>query len=172
MAVPNKKMYDRKGKLIFDPSNPEDVRRQEELNKQIEMAKQLFSIVDPRGGGGIGAMARGISKAALAKMSKSKFTQNKAKQILELVTKPMTKGKKAVPKTTTKTTPTVKEVVETKPTIPTTVPAASDKIKSLSNAEIKAFENVKNVRELAEKQAKNSPIKKTTAPKKNEIFLI
>jgi len=105
MAIPDKKMYDRKGKLIFDPSNPEDVRRQEEINKQIEMAKELFSIVDPRGGGGIGAMARGISKAALAKMSKSKFTQNKATQILELFgKKPMTRGKKA--------TPTVKEVVE------------------------------------------------------------
>lgn len=155
MAVPNKKMYDKKGKLVFDPSNPEDVRRQEELNKQIEMAKQLFSIVDPRGGGGIGAMARGISKAALAKMSKSKFTQNKAKQIADLVTKPMTKGKKAASNTRKQAAPTVKEIVETKPTIPTTVPAASDKIKSLSNAEIKAFENVKNVRELAEKQAKN-----------------
>ena len=163
MAVPNKKMYDRKGKLVFDPNNPEDVRRQEELNKQIEMAKQLFSIVDPRGGGGIGAMARGISKAALAKMSKSKFTQNKAKQILELVTKPMTRGKKAASNTRKQAAPTVKEVVETKPTIPTTVPAASDKIKSLSNAEIKAFENVKNVRELAEKQAKNAPT--TTTPK-------
>lgn len=126
MAVPNKKMYDRKGKLVFDPNNPEDVRRQEELNKQIEMAKQLFSIVDPRGGGGIGAMARGISKAALAKMSKSKFTQNKAKQILELVTKPMTRGKKSVPKNTTKAAPTVKEVVETKPTIPTTVPTTME----------------------------------------------
>lgn len=155
MAVPNKKMYDRKGKLVFDPNNPEDVRRQEELNKQIEMAKQLFSIVDPRGGGGIGAMARGISKAALAKMSKSKFTQNKAKQILELVTKPMTRGKKAASNTRKQAAPIVKEIVETKPTIPTTVPVASDKIKSLSNAEIKAFENVKNVRELAEKQAKN-----------------
>jgi hypothetical protein len=110
MATPNKKMYDRKGKLIFDPNNPEDVRRQEEINKQIEMAKELFSIVDPRGGGGIGAMAKGISKAALANMAKSKFAQNKATQILELFgKKPMTRGKKAVTK---KTTPTVKEVVE------------------------------------------------------------
>jgi hypothetical protein len=168
MAVPNKKMYDRSGKVIFDPSNPEDVRRQEELNKQIEMAKQLFSIVDPRGGGGIGAMARGISKAALAKMSKSKFTQNKAKQILELVTKPMTRGKKAASNTRKQAAPTVKEVVETKPTVPTTIPTSgstvSDKIKSLSNAEIKAFENVKKARELAEKQVKNTPT--TTTPKK------
>lgn len=119
MAIPDKKMYDRKGKLIFDPNNPEDVRKQEEINKQIEMAKELFSIVDPRGGGGLGAMARGISKAALAKMSKSKFTQNKAKQLADLITKPMTRGKKAVTK---KATPTVKEVVETKPTIPTNIP--------------------------------------------------
>lgn len=159
MGIPTKKMYDRNGKVIFDPSNPEDVRRQKELNKQIEMAKQLFSIVDPRGGGGIGAMARGISKAALANMSKSKFAQNKAKQIADLVTKPMTRGKKAKS--------IVKEVVEKKPTIPTTIPTsgstASDKIKSLSNAEIKAFENVKNARELAEKQAKNAPT--TTTPK-------
>jgi len=172
MAIPTKKMYDRNGKLTFDPNNLEDVRRQEELNKQIEMAKQLFSIVDPRGGGGIGAMARGISKAALAKMAKSKFTQNRVKQLADLVTKPMTRGKKAV----SKTTPTVKEIVETKPTIPTTIPTsgstASDKIKSLSNAEIKAFESVKNVRELAEKQAKNTPTTTTTAPKKSVSDII
>lgn len=172
MAIPTKKMYDRNGKVIFDPSNPEDVRRQEELNKQIEMAKQLFSIVDPRGGGGIGAIARGISKAALAKMAKSKFTQNRVKQLADLVTKPMTRGKKAVPKTT----PTVKEVVETKPTIPTTIPTSgstvSDKIKSLSNAEIKAFENVKNVRELAEKQVKNAPTTISNAPKKSVSDII
>ncbi len=126
MAIPTKKIYGRNGKLVFDPNNPEDVKRQEELNKQIEMAKQLFSIVDPRGGGGIGAMARGISKAALAKMSKSKFTQNKAKQILELVTKPMTRGKKSVPKNTTKAAPTVKEVVETKPTITGSLPKVTN----------------------------------------------
>jgi hypothetical protein len=162
MATPTKKMYDRKGKLIFDPSNPEDVRRQEEINKHIEMAKMLFSLVDPRGGGGIGAVAKGISKAALAKMSKSKFAQNKAKQIADLVTKPMTRGKKAVTK---KATPIVKEAVETKPTIPTNIPTSGttvpDRIKSLNNAEIKAFEIVKNIRELAEKQVKNAP---TTAP--------
>ena len=162
MATPTKKMYDRKGKLIFDPSNPEDVRRQEEINKQIEMAKELFSIVDPRGGGGLGAMARGISRAALAKMFKSKFTQNKAKQLADLVTKPMTRGKKAVTK---KAASIVKETVETKPTIPTNIPTSGttvpDKIKSLSNAEIKAFETVKNIRELAEKKVKNAP---TTAP--------
>jgi hypothetical protein len=163
MATPTKKMYDRKGKLIFDPNNPEDVRRQEEINKQIEMAKELFSIVDPRGGGGLGAMARGISKAALAKMAKSKFTQNRAKQLADLVTKPMTRGKKAVTK---KATPTVKEIVETKPTIPTNIPTSGttvpDRIKSLNNAEIKAFETVKNIRELAEKQVKNVPT--TTSP--------
>jgi hypothetical protein len=163
MATPTKKMYDRKGKLIFDPNNPEDVRRQEEINKQIEMAKELFSIVDPRGGGGIGAMARGISKAALAKMAKSKFTQNRAKQLTDLVTKPMTRGKKAVTK---KAIPTVKEIVETKPTISTNIPTSGttvpDRIKSLNNAEIKAFETVKNIRELAEKQVKNVPT--TTSP--------
>jgi hypothetical protein len=163
MATPTKKMYDRKGKLIFDPNNPEDVRRQEEINKQIEMAKELFSIVDPRGGGGLGAMARGISKAALAKMAKSKFTQNRAKQLTDLVTKPMTRGKKAVTK---KAIPTVKEIVETKPTISTNIPTSGttvpDRIKSLNNAEIKAFETVKNIRELAEKQVKNVPT--TTSP--------
>ena len=42
MAVPNKKMYDRSGKLVFDPNNPEDVRRQEELNKQIETLFYLW----------------------------------------------------------------------------------------------------------------------------------
>jgi hypothetical protein len=165
MAIPTKKIYDRRGKLTFDPSNPEDVRRQEELNKQIEMAKQLFSIVDPRGGGGIGAMARGVSKAAFAKMAKSKFTQNKANQILELFgKKPMTRGKKAVTKTTKKATPAIPT------TIPTSGSTASDKIKSLSNAEIKAFENVKNVRELAEKQVKNVPTTTSNVPAAKELW--
>lgn len=166
MAIPTKKIYGNNGKVIFDPSNPEDVRRQKELNKQIEMAKELFSLVDPRGGGGIGAMAKGISKAFGAKAAKALFKQNKAKQIADLVTKPMTRGKKAKS--------TVKEVVEKKPTIPTTVPTSgstvSDKIKSLYDQlssgkpkQSNILESVKNVRELAEKQAKNAPT--TTTPK-------
>lgn len=172
MAVPNKKMYDRKGKLVFDPSNSEDVRNYKEKQPLIEALKLVQGLTDPRGGAGLTGMTRVISKAFGAKAAKALFKQNKAKQIADLVTKPMTRGKKAVSNTRKQAAPTVKEVVETKPTIPTTVPAASDKIKSLSNAEIKAFENVKNVRELAEKQAKNSPIKKITAPKKSVSDII
>lgn len=168
MAVPNKKMYDRKGKLVFDPNNPEDVRRQEELNKQIEMAKQLFSIVDPRGGGGIGAMARGISKAALAKMSKSKFTQNKAKQILELVTKPMTKGKKAASNTRKQAAPTVKEVVE-KPVevIKETLSRLLKPIPKLNKS--KSFTTAKAKNALDE-VPKDKPSIKTTPTKSDEVI--
>ena len=167
MAVPNKKMYDRKGKLVFDPNNPEDVRNYKEKQPLMEALKLVQGLADPRGGAGLTGMTRVISKAFGAKAAKALFKQNKAKQLADLVTKPMTRGKKAVSNTRKQATPTVKEVVETKPTIPTTVPTSgstvSDKIKSLSNAEIKAFENVKNVRELAEKQAKNAPT--TTTPK-------
>jgi hypothetical protein len=162
MAIPDKKMYDGKGKLIFDPNNPEDVKNYRDKQPLIEALKLVQGLTDPRGGGGLVGMAKGISRAALAKMSKSKFTQNRAKQLADLVTKPMTRGKKAVTK---KAAPIVKEAVETKPTIPTNIPTSGttvpDKIKSLSNAEIKAFETVKNIRELAEKQVKNAP---TTAP--------
>lgn len=122
MAIPTKKMYDRKGKLVFDPNNPEDVRNYKEKQPLIEALKLVQGLTDPRGGSGFVGMARGISKAAGAKMAKSRYTKNKAKQILDLVTKPMTKGKKSVPKTT----PTVKEVVETKPDIPTIIPTTME----------------------------------------------
>jgi len=165
MAIPTKKMYDRKGKLIFDPNNPEDVKNYKKTQPLIEAFNLVRGLTDPRTGGGLTGATRIISKAANARMAKSRFTKNKTKQILDLVTKPMTKGKKTV---STKATPTVKEFVETKPTIPTTVPTSRtivpDKIKSLSNAEIKAFETVKNIRELAEKQIKNVPTTKATAP--------
>jgi hypothetical protein len=165
MAIPNKKMYDRKGKLIFDPSNPEDVRRQEEINKQIEMAKELFSIVDPRGGGGIGAMARGISRAALAKMAKSKFAQNKAKQIADLVTKPMTRGKKAVTK---KATPTVKEVVE-KPVeiVKETLSRLLKPIPKLNKS--KSFTTAK-AKNALDKIPKDKPSVKTKPTKSDEVI--
>lgn len=122
MAVPNKKMYDRSGKLVFDPSNPEDVRNYKEKQPLIEALKLVQGLTDPRGGSGFVGMARGISKAFGAKAAKALFKQNKAKQFADLVTKPMTKGKKSVPKTT----PTVKEVVETKPDIPTTIPSTME----------------------------------------------
>jgi hypothetical protein len=89
MAIPTKKIYGRNGKLIFDPNNPEDVRRQEEINKQIEMAKELFSIVDPRGGGGLGAMARGMSKVvskAVAKETVKKAAKSTTKRSSKKVT--------------------------------------------------------------------------------------
>ena len=161
MGVPNKKMYDRRGKLIFDPSNPEDVRRYEEINKQVEMAKELFSLVDPRGGGGIGAMAKGISKAALANMSKSKFAQNKATQILELFgKKPMTRGKKVVP--------TVKKVEE-KPVevIKETLSRLLKPIPKLNKS--KSFTTAKAKNALDE-IPKDKPSIKTTPTKSDEVI--
>jgi|GEM_PF-5211329 len=122
MAIPTKKIYGRNGKLIFDPSNPEDVRSYKEKQSLMEALKLVQGLVDPRGGAGLTGMTRVISKvfgAKGAKAAKALFKKNKAKQITDLVTKPMTRGKKAVPKAT----PTVKEVVETKPTIPTNTPS-------------------------------------------------
>jgi len=165
MAIPTKKIYGRNGKLMFDPSNPEDVRNYKEKQPLMEALKLVQGLTDPRTGGGLTGATRIISRAANAKIAKTKFAQNKAKQILELVTKPMTKGKK--------TTPTVKEVVETTPDIPTTVPTSGitvpDKIKSLYDQLVSGkpkqsgiLESVRNVRELAEKQVKNAPT--TTSP--------
>ena len=110
------------GGKSFDPNNPEDVKKQKEIAKQVEAMQFISSLVtDPTGGGLVG-VAKGISKAGFAKMAKAKFTQNRAKQIIDLVTKPMTRGKKAVPKAT----PTVKEILKTKPTIPTTIPSTME----------------------------------------------
>jgi len=145
MAIP-KKMYDRKGKLVFDPNNPEDVRNYKEIQPLLEALKLVQGLTDPRGSSGFVGMARGISKAAGAKMAKSRYTKNKAKQILDLVTKPMTKGKKSVPKTTS----TVKEVVETKPAIPTTIPTTMElaqipgsTVKTIQKEVIKPFKGTK-----------------------------
>ncbi len=146
MAIPTKKMYDRKGKLVFDPNNPEDVRNYKEKQPLLEALKLVQGLTDPRGGSGFVGMARGISKAAGAKMAKSRYTKNKAKEILDLVTKPMTKGKKSVPKTK----PTVKEVVETKPAIPTTIPTTMElaqipgsTVKTIQKEVIKPFKGTK-----------------------------
>ncbi len=146
MAIPTKKMYDRKGKLVFDPNNPEDVRNYKEKQPLLEALKLVQGLTDPRGGSGFVGMARGISKAAGAKMAKSRYTKNKAKEILDLVTKPMTKGKKSVPKTK----PTVKEVVETKPTVPTTIPSTMElaqipgsTVKTIQKEVIKPFKGTK-----------------------------
>jgi hypothetical protein len=172
MAIPTKKIYGRNGKLMFDPSNPEDVRNYKEKQPLMEALKLVQGLTDPRTGGGLTGATRIISRAANAKIAKTKFAQNKAKQILELVTKPMTKGKK--------TTPTVKEVVETTPDIPTTVPTSGitvpDKIKSLYDQLVSGkpkqsgiLESVKNVRELVEKQVKTAPTTTTTAPVKKAL---
>ncbi len=181
MAIPTKKIYGRNGKLMFDPNNPEDVRNYKEKEPLIEALKLVQGLTDPRTGGGLTGATRIISRVTGAKMAKAKFTQNRANQILELFgKKPMTRGKKAVPKAAKKATPTIKEVVETKPTIPTTIPTsgstASDKIKSLYDQlssgkpkQSNILESVKNVRELAEKQVKNAPITPSTAPVKKGL---
>jgi hypothetical protein len=115
------------GGKSFDLNNPEDVKKQKEIAKQVEAMQSISSLVtDPTGGGLVG-MTRGISKAALAKMSKSKFTQNKVKQLADLVTKPMTRGKKAVPKTVKKATSDISANVVTPRS------AKSERINSLSN---------------------------------------
>lgn len=201
MATPTKKMYDRKGKLIFDPSNPEDVRNYKEKQPLMEALKLVQGLTDPRTGGGLTGATRIISKTALSrllkpipKLNKSKsFTTAKAKNALDEIpkdkptvkTKP-TKSDEVIPKinrkesyspvkrtskssnVVPKTTPTIT------PNIPTNIPISGttvpDKIKSLSNAEIKAFEIVKNIRELAEKQIKNAPTTTSNTPVAKELW--
>lgn len=138
MAVPNKKMY-RNGKLIFDPSNPEDVRNYKEKQPLMEALKLVQGLTDPRTGGGLTGVTKIISRAAGVK---SQFARNKAKKILELLgKKSIAKGKKDVPNTRKQAAPTVKEVVEIKPTIPTNVPTSGSTApvkKALTREEMKA----------------------------------
>jgi len=127
MAIPTKKVYGRNGKLIFDPSNPEDVRNYKEKQPLMEALKLVQGLTDPRTGGGLTGATRIINRAANAKIDKTKFAQNKAKQILELVTKPMTRGKKAVTRTVKKATTDVPANVVSPRS------AKSERISSLSN---------------------------------------
>lgn len=97
MAIPTKKIYGRNGKVIFDPSNPEDVRRQEKMNQQMEMAKQLFSIVDPRGGGGLTGLAKIVGAKAGKEVLKDAI-ENVVKGIKKTTKSTAKKGgKKAEP---------------------------------------------------------------------------
>ena len=128
-----------KGKS-FDPNNPNDVRKQEEIKKQVEAMQSIASLVTGPTGGGLVGMARGISKNALAKISKTKFAQNKVKQIVTSTARKKSKevggfkigesaietskASKVVPKTTPTVTPTVTPKVDAlTPTIPTRVPS-------------------------------------------------
>lgn len=114
------------GGKSFNPNNPEDVKKQKEIAQQVEAMQSISSLVTDPTGGGLTGMTRVISKAFGAKAAKALFKQNKAKQIADLVTKPMTRGKKAVSNTRKQAAPIVKEVVETKPTIPTTIPSTME----------------------------------------------
>lgn len=173
MAVPTKKIYGRNGKVIFDPSNPEDVRNYKEKEPLMEALKLVQGLADPRGGGGLTGATKIISRTA-----KSKFARNKAKQILDFVSKPMTRGKRGVPKTRKQATPTVKEIVETKPTIPTTVPSTtisdSDRIKSLiGSSRLPSSKPEPNLIELlnAKKRAKDYEAAKNTLAEKRKPSL-
>jgi hypothetical protein len=153
------------GGKSFDPNNPEDVKKQKEIAKQVEAMQSISSLVtDPTGGGLVG-MTRGISKAALANMSKSKFAQNKATQFLDFVKKPMTKGKKTVTK---KATPTVKEVEE-KPVevIKETLSRLLKPVPKLNKS--KSFTTAKAKNALDE-IPKDKPSIKTTPTKSDDVI--
>ena len=73
MAIPTKKIYGRNGKLMFDPSNPEDVRNYKEKQPLMEALKLVQGLTDPRTGGGLTGATRIISRAANAKIAKTKL---------------------------------------------------------------------------------------------------
>jgi hypothetical protein len=160
MATPNKKMYDRKGKLIFDPNNPEDVRRQEKMNQQMEMAKQLFSIVDPRGGGGLTGLAKIVGAKA-------------GKEVLKDAIENVVKGIKKTTKSTAKkggkkAEPVVEKVVE-KPVevVKETLSRLLKPIPKLNKS--KSFTTAKAKNALDE-IPKDKPSIKTTPTKSDDVI--
>jgi len=140
----------------------EELKAQRELKEYLKTLKKDSEVFTGLAGG-FAAVGRGVSTAS--KVAKTVKNSKQAKNAFNQLSSKL-KSFQSTAKTGKKAKSTVKEIVETKPTIPTNIPTSGttvpDKIKSLSNAEIKAFETVKNIRELAEKQVKNAST--TTSP--------
>lgn len=145
----------------------EELKAQRELKEYLKTLKKDSEVFTGLAGG-FAAVGRGVSTAG--KIAKVVKNSKRGKDAFNQLASKLKSFQSTAKKGGKKAKSTVKEVVETKPIIPTTVPAASDKIKSLSNAEIKAFKNVKNIRELAEKQAKNVSTTTSNAPVAKELW--
>ena len=150
MGVPTKKIYGRNGKLMFDPSNPEDVRNYKEKQPLMEALKLVQGLTDPRGGGGLFGMAK---KAASIVMSKEI-----AKETVKKVTR----------KSNKKATPTVKEVVE-KPVeiVKETLSRLLKPIPKLNKS--KSFTTAK-AKNALDKIPKDKPSIKTTPTKSDDVI--
>jgi hypothetical protein len=98
MAIPDKKMYDRKGKLIFDPNNPEDVKNYRENQPLMEAFNLVRGLTDPRGGGGLFGMARKAASKVVSKAIAKETVKKAAKSTTKRSSKKVTTTENKVEK--------------------------------------------------------------------------
>ena len=156
----------------------EELKAQRELKeylKTLSKDSEVFTGLTA----GLGFVGRGVS--TVNKVSKIVKNSKRGKDVFNQLASKLKSFQSTAKKGGKKTKSTVKEVVEKKPTIPTTVPTSgntvSNKIKSLYDQlssgkpkQSNILESVKNVRELAEKQAKNVLTTTSNAPAVKELW--
>jgi len=98
MAIPTKKVYGRNGKLIFDPSNPEDVRNYKEKQPLMEAFNLVRGVTDPRGGGGLFGMARKAASTVVSKAVAKETVKKAAKSTTKRSNKKITTTENKVEK--------------------------------------------------------------------------
>jgi len=156
----------------------EELKAQRELKeylKTLSKDSEVFTGLTA----GLGFVGRGVSTAS--KVAKTVKNSKRGKDVFNQLSSKLKSFQSTAKKGGKKTKSTVKKVVEKKPTIPTTVPTSgntvSNKIKSLYDQlssgkpkQSNILESVKNVRELAEKQAKNVLTTTSNAPAVKELW--
>ena len=152
----------------------EELKAQRELKEYLKTLKKDSEVFTGLAGG-FAAVGRGVSTAS--KVAKTVKNSKRGKDAFNQLASKL----KSFQSTAKKAKSTVKEIVEKKPTIPTTVPTSgntvSNKIKSLYDQlssgkpkQSNILESVKNVRELAEKQIKNAPNTTSNTPVAKELW--
>ena len=156
----------------------EELKAQRELKeylKTLSKDSEVFTGLTA----GLGFVGRGVSTAS--KVAKTVKNSKRGKDVFNQLSSKLKSFQSTAKKGGKKAKSIVKEIVETKPDIPTTVPTSgntvSDKIKSLYDQlssgkpkQSNILESVKNVRELAEKQVKNASTTTTNAPVAKELW--
>ena len=156
----------------------EELKAQRELKEYLKTLSKDSEVFTGLAGG-FAAVGRGVSTAS--KVAKTVKNSKRGKDVFNQLSSKLKSFQSTAKKGGKKAKSIVKEIVETKPDIPTTVPTSgntvSDKIKSLYDQlssgkpkQSNILESVKNVRELAEKQVKNASTTTTNAPVAKELW--
>lgn len=132
MAIPTKKMYDRKGKLIFDPNNPEDVKNYRKIQPLIESFNLVRGLTDPRGGGGLFGMARKAASKVVSKAIAKETVKKAAKSTTKRSSKKVTTTENKVEKPNL-TLENLKKALNPSSELPSSLPKVGNN-KSLSTS--------------------------------------